>query len=302
MSRFAYRCGLIDIPNERSSHVLPTPRGGGVGILAVFLTTSIYLGMPLFTWLPASLLSVVSLFDDRLNLTSRTRLLVQFVASFAVIASAYYPPGHSWPALIAVSILLTLFLSGTANFYNFMDGINGIAGMTGTVAFALLAYYSSVTGQQYTLQLLALSAASLGFLPLNVPRAQVFMGDVGSILLGFTFASSTVFLSHSAADFMTLTGCLFPFYADTLSTLFVRWQAGEKLTQAHRRHLYQIIVNRMSIPHWKVSLGYAVLQLAIGFICVSLKDRPAYSACILAGCFTLWCFGMTVIRGRYESN
>ncbi len=301
MSRFAYRFGLIDIPNNRSSHVLPTPRGGGAGILAAFLIVSGFLRLPVYTWMPASLLAIVSFFDDRLSLTPRTRLLFQFTAAFLVVVPHSSSLHLNWPALAVITVALTIFLVGTANFYNFMDGINGIAGMSGVVAFALLAFFSNTSGQQqFTPQLLALSAACLGFLPLNVPLARVFMGDVGSILLGFVFASGTVFLSRSFADFMLLAGCLFPFYADTLSTLYVRWKDDEKLAQAHRRHLYQIFTNRMEVAHWKVSLGYATLQLSIGLLCLNLKSKPVYVACILMGSFVAWCLCMKAIRSRFE--
>lgn len=301
ISRSASRFGLIDIPNDRSSHVIPTPRGGGIGILVVFLAASLYQRLPVYMWLPASLLAVVSFLDDRLSLTPRIRLLFQLNAAFVTVVLHVWSYGPAWFPLVLVALPLTIYIAGTTNFYNFMDGINGIAGMAGVVAFALLAYFSFFNGHQdLAVQLLALSAASLGFLPLNVPAARIFMGDVGSILLGFSFASATVFLSRSLADFLALAGCLFPFYADTLSTLYTRWKAGEKLSQAHRRHLYQIVANKLRVSHWKVSLGYAMLQLSIGTICLSIKSRPVYLGCFLAGCFVVWCLCAMVIRNRYE--
>jgi len=301
MSRFAYRFGLIDFPNDRSSHLLPTPRGGGIGILVAFMTVSMCLRLPLYAWLPASLLAVVSFFDDRLNLAPRARLLFQFIAAFATIIPHFLSLQLTWPTLVIFAIPLAIYLAGTANFYNFMDGINGIAGMSGMVAFVLLAYFSFSNRQNdLALQMLALSAASLGFLPLNIPVARVFMGDVGSILLGFTFASATIALSCSIADFVALTSCLFPFYADTISTLYIRWKAGEKLSKAHRRHLYQILVNRLGWPHWKVSLCYAVLQLIIGAISLAIKFQAVYLICFLTGCFFAWCLCMRMVRVKYE--
>lgn len=125
MSRFAYRFGLIDIPNDRSSHVLPTPRGGGIGILTAFLIVSMYLRLPFYTWLPALLLAVVSFFDDRLNLTPRTRLMFQFIATFMAVAVPLFSLQQTWPALVIITILLTIYLAGTANFYNFMGVYSG---------------------------------------------------------------------------------------------------------------------------------------------------------------------------------
>ncbi|MBW1792430.1 MAG: UDP-N-acetylmuramyl pentapeptide phosphotransferase, partial [Deltaproteobacteria bacterium] len=92
--------------------------------------------------------------------------------------------------------------------------------------------------------------ACLGFLPFNMPTAKVFMGDVGSILLGFVFAGMVVYLSKNFMDFICLVAFLFPFYVDELTTMFVRVRDGEKLSKPHRRHLYQLLANEYQIPHW----------------------------------------------------
>jgi Fuc2NAc and GlcNAc transferase len=117
-----------------------------------------------------------------------------------------------------------------------MDGINGIAGITGIVAFGLLAYYASFSGLKAPLDILAICIllACAGFLPFNMPRARVFMGDVGSILLGFVFAGMVVYLSKSVMDFICLSAFLFPFYADELTTMIVRLKNGENLTKPRR--------------------------------------------------------------------
>jgi UDP-N-acetylmuramyl pentapeptide phosphotransferase/UDP-N-acetylglucosamine-1-phosphate transferase len=90
------------------------------------------------------------------------------------------------------------------------------------------------------------------------------MGDVGSILLGFVFASIVVMLSKSLLDFVCLSGFLFPFYADEFVTMAVRIRDGENLLKAHRRHFYQLLANEMGIDHWKVSIGYGILQFVVG--------------------------------------
>jgi Fuc2NAc and GlcNAc transferase len=151
------------------------------------------------------------------------------------------------------------------------------------------------------LQLIAVSAACLGFLPFNVPRARVFMGDVGSVLLGFVFASYALFLAQSPMEFLALAGCLFPFYSDTLITLFVRWRSGEKLSQAHRRHLYQILANQRQIPHWKISTGYSLIQAFIGISAIQLVNSPWLLCTFLGVSFLLWSFCTQLARKQWES-
>jgi Fuc2NAc and GlcNAc transferase len=112
----------------------------------------------------------------------------------------------------------------------------------------------------------------MGFLPFNVPKAKVFMGDVGSVLLGFVFAGMVVYLSNDVLDFICLSSFLFPFYADEFITMMVRLKDGENLTKAHRRHLDQLLANEGNIPHWKVSFGYGLFQFLIGISIIMLKD------------------------------
>jgi len=158
-----------------------------------------------------------------------------------------------------------LFVVASANVYNFMDGINGIAGITGIVAFTLLAWTGWMRGESSTwvLAAAALAAAVAGFLPFNFPRARVFMGDVGSILLGFVFAVFVVAWSRTLADLVMFCSFLFPFYADEWLTLVPRLRSGVSLLRPHRRHVYQVLANQMGMPHWKVSSLYGFVQLAV---------------------------------------
>ena len=143
-----------------------------------------------------------------------------------------------------------------------MDGINGIAGITGIVGFGLLAFSAFLSGSDSSFVTLAIcmSLSCLGFLPFNMPRARVFMGDVGSILLGFVFAGMVIWLSRNLLDFICLSAFLFPFYADEFTTMAVRIRDGENLTHPHRRHLYQLLTNEKGISHWKISVGYGLAQ------------------------------------------
>jgi len=104
-----------------------------------------------------------------------------------------------------------------------------------------------------------------------MPKARVFIGDVGSILLGFVFAGMVIALSKGFLDFICFTSFLFPFYADEFTTMAVRIRDGENLMRAHRRHLYQVLANEKGISHWKISVGYGLLQLVVGVSILMVK-------------------------------
>lgn len=264
MSRYAFALGLVDLPNGRSSHSAPTPRGGGIGLLLAFVVAASVAAVPVSLWLPATVLALVSFFDDRLELSPRLRLLFQFSTAAAVVFGVLFFD-YSLHSLVFVPFWL-LFVVGTANFYNFMDGINGIAGITGVVGFGLIALFASMAEANSALIQLstALAAACAGFLPFNLAKARVFMGDVGSILLGFVFACLVFYGTNDLASFLCLVFLLFPFYADALTTLYIRWRDGERLSQAHRRHLYQVLCNELGLPHWQVACGFGLVQLIVG--------------------------------------
>ena len=138
--------------------------------------------------------------------------------------------------------------------------------ITGIVGFGLLSLFKMISGGEKSFAFLSIgiSPSCLGFLPFNMPNAKVFMGDVGSILLGFVFAAMVVVLSKSIFDFVCLASFFFPFYADELTTMVVRIKDSENLLQPHRRHLYQFLANEMWIPHWKMSADFGMVQFAVG--------------------------------------
>ena len=273
VARQGRRLGLVDIPTARSSHVRPTPKGGGIGLLAGVVAAGLALRLPWHTWTPAVLVSAFSIWADRADIAPSIRLKVHFLAAFVFLFGHAGWGGDGWNNLLTC-IPWAVFIVGTANIYNFMDGINGIAGITGVVGFGLLsAFYARFHGDAEALWYGSLAAACAGFLPLNLPRARVFMGDVGSILLGFLFASGVVAASHSLQDFLCVVSFLFPFYADELTTMYIRFRRGEDLTVAHRRHIYQLLVNEMGYPHWKIAAVYGVMQAIIGVISMLLVSR-----------------------------
>lgn len=298
VSRFAGRFGLLDCPNERSSHCIPIPRGGGVGIFAAFLLSAVLTDVSMAFWLPLTAVSLLAFWGDRINLSPKLRLCIQLVLSaLLVVGAGHWPSNPLW--YLPWVFFWAVFIAGTANFYNFMDGINGISGITGIIGFGLLAGYISFNDGQTFLTTIAIYMAlsCLGFLPLNMPTARVFMGDIGSILLGSVFASLIFLASKTALDFVCMVSFLFTFYADELTTMFVRLKDGENLTQAHRRHIYQLLANEKGIPHWKISIGFGFLQLGIGVSAILVKPFGVLAVLILLIlCFITFAFGSLYLR------
>ena len=266
--------GLMDLPGYRSSHRRPTPKGGGIGIVIAFIVVSIFNTIPVTLWVPAVIISVIGLVDDRIELSKSKRLLMQVGCALVVLWGANPLFGLTvFPPLLSITIG-TLFIVGTANFFNFMDGINGIAGISASVGFGLLAIYGVLQGApaRFILLDLCMVAACIGFLPFNLPRAKVFMGDTGSVFLGFLFA---VIAWQSNATFLGVISCaafFFLIYADAATTFGIRIVEGDQILVAHRRHLYQILVNELGLAHWKVSLGYGIAQVLIGIIVIALQS------------------------------
>jgi Fuc2NAc and GlcNAc transferase len=287
MAHHGFKLSLVDYPNERSSHHSPVPKGGGIGILLAFLVAGWMVHAPANLMIPAAALSLVGFLGDKTHISPKIRLVVQFAASLISMSGIGLPWWTVAPAAV--------FVVGTANFFNFMDGINGIAGITGVVGFGLIGAFACgrAPGDPLGILALALAAACAGFLPFNLPDARVFMGDVGSILLGYVFACMAVRLSTGPADFFCLCAFLSMFYADELSTMCFRLKSGENLLLAHRRHTYQLLANEDGIAHWKISAGYGLIQLGVGACAWKALRYGPYSLVVLLGMGFLFFCGFT---------
>ena len=299
ISRWGSILGVLDRANHRSSHDGVVPKGGGIGILGTFVFCAWLLGFPYLVWISVGVMSLFSLYGDRREIPPKVRLCVQFVVTVGLLVGLLYWGDRGWVAYLLIP-LFSVFVVGTANYYNFMDGINGIAGITGVVGFGLVALFLKLTGGNEVFATLAIcmGLACLSFLPFNMPKAQVFMGDVGSVLLGFVYGGFVVGLSHGLNDFVVLCSFLFPFYADELITEHVRLRDGENLLEPHRRHVYQLLANEMGIAHWKVSVWYGVLQTVVGVGGLMIRG---YGIWVLMGYLGVWfvgfcCFGAWVRR------
>ena len=252
-----------DIPNERSLHSTPIPRVGGIALMAGVLSGWALL-MPFLAWwilLPAAGLFALSLLDDMRGLSAGTRLIGHFLAALVAVAGA-------WVSGAGVSLLwlipVLLFIVWMANLYNFMDGSDGLAGGMALFGFGSYGIGAWLGGNEmFALLNFSVAAAALGFLVFNFHPARVFMGDAGSIPLGFLAA---VFgMSGWQAGYWPLWFPLLvfsPFVADATVTLLKRARRGERLSQAHRSHYYQRLV-QMGWGHRNTALAeYALMLLA----------------------------------------
>ncbi len=219
--------------------------------------------------------------------------MIQFGCSVVFLAG-FFVLSHFNILFFIFIIPLSVYITGTSNFYNFMDGINGIAGITGVVGFMLLAVYGHIEGIDsiYPVLAVAMAFSCLGFLPFNIPKAKVFMGDIGSVLLGFVFGCLVVIMAKSLLDFVCLVAFLFPFYADELTTMVIRIKNGDSLTLPHRKHLYQILANEGGIDHWKISLAYGLAQLFVGISVMMIRHNGLGTVLLLLAlffCLFSWC-------------
>jgi UDP-N-acetylmuramyl pentapeptide phosphotransferase/UDP-N-acetylglucosamine-1-phosphate transferase len=249
------RAAVLDHPNERSLHEAPTPRGGGIALIAAILFAWLALigagavGPRLLVILcGAALLAAISWIDDLRGLSPATRLLAQFVAvglgMLALIPAG--PVFQFWlmPGLdAAAAALLWLWF---VNLFNFMDGIDGLAGSeAAAIGIGLVVFASVGTGSDPGLAALAgtAAAAALGFLVWNWAPAKIFLGDVGSVPLGYLLG---FLLLEVAARGHWKIALIVPLYflADATLTLLRRLARGERVWQAHRQHFYQRAVQR----------------------------------------------------------
>ena len=290
---------VLDHPNDRSAHTHPTPKGGGVGIVVAFLVGVLILyryadfarlAEPYFLAVigAAAAMALVALLDDLLDWPFTVKLGAQVLAALVAVGSGVYLRDYRLPYIGGVyvgwlgpAITIGWILFAT-NAMNFIDGLNGLAAGVTLVASGFLAAIAATHAGWFAyFAALLLAAGVAGFLPFNFPRARIFMGDVGSQFCGFVLAVLAVVASRFEGvelSFllvpMLLSGVLF----DVAFTLARRLLAGERVTQAHRGHLYQVAA-RAGVPAWAVTLihvGFAAFggSVALWFIAASGAAKP----------------------------
>jgi len=315
---------MLDIPNERSSHTQPTPRGGGLLIVLVTLA-GLWLAAPFlggsgeqapalaaFT-LGAALIAWVSWRDDLLPVSNRVRFGAHAAGALAVIVFVGFWRTVELPLLSPFALgwlgvpLTFLWLAGLTNAYNFMDGIDGLAGGQAVVAgLGWLALGQLVGLPVVSLVGVLVAGSSLGFLGHNWPPARIFMGDVGSAFLGFTLATLAV-LGGLADARLPFAGVLvlWPFVFDTTFTLLRRLRRGENIFAAHRSHLYQ----RLVIAGWRhrtvtlLYLGLALLGVGLALAWVGGLPGGALAAALLPPlCALLLWWGVVRVEATARSS
>lgn len=300
--RYALNRSLMDAPDDpRRNHRVATPRGGGIAMLVVLLSATALLAFATPGNGTALLLAAVSLilvggigwWDDHRALPAWWRLLVHALAAVGLpLAGALL----GWPTWVGwLGALLALVLT---NVWNFMDGIDGIAASQAGVAALVIAALSTDPWRSFCL---ALAGAALGFLVWNFPKARIFMGDVGSGLLGVALAWGWA----AATAMFPVAGLLIlfvlaPFLVDAGLTLAGRVLRRERWWEGHSSHTYQILARRLG-RHWPVTLGYltvTVTAVIAALLLARLQLRPGFISPWLVAWYTACAGGWWMLRRR----
>jgi UDP-N-acetylmuramyl pentapeptide phosphotransferase/UDP-N-acetylglucosamine-1-phosphate transferase len=266
---YALRNKIVDIPNERSLHDIPIPKGGGIAI-----TLTWYAGITLlyftgiierdlyYALLSGIIIAVVSLADDLRGLTPFIRLIAHFLA--AILAFYFLNglrpliiPGFNVNYNFLIYPLAIVGMVWFINLFNFMDGVDGFASVE-VITISCVLFIMS-----WNLLTILLISCITGFLCWNWPKAKIFMGDVGSTQLGFILVVLGIYF-HNTLEFSILNWIMLtsPFWFDATLTLFRRWRNKEKLSEAHRKHVYQRIV-QAGFSHAKVNIFLIFINIFI---------------------------------------
>ncbi|HVT04898.1 MAG TPA: glycosyltransferase family 4 protein [Thermoanaerobaculia bacterium] len=309
----AHRFDLLDRPNERSSHLRPTPRTGGVSIIAGIGVASVAAGAlgdrSMSIVLAASaIVALTGFIDDLRGLHAWQKFSGQVIATTLVILSGHtLAEAMSLPLVGEISlgvfaVVGFLWIIGLTNAYNFMDGLNGIAALQAVItsmalSLALIAGADSLHRSD-GLVLIALAGAALGFLPFNFPSGSIFMGDVGSGAIGFLLAA-IVLRTHGVPCVVPVAlFSLFPFLFDSFVTFVRRLFNREPVFSPHRSHFYQRL-NILGWSHVQVTLLWGSLAL-VGAILALLYCRDA-SALVGSGLVVLFLhLGIALLITRAE--
>jgi UDP-GlcNAc:undecaprenyl-phosphate/decaprenyl-phosphate GlcNAc-1-phosphate transferase len=279
---------ILDHPNGRSAHALPTPRGGGVGVVLAFMAGMLVLYQVaesariaerqfIGVILAAIAIAGVALVDDVRTLSARLRLGCQVAAALVAVASDLTISRLALPYIGVVELgfggtLLTLFwIIGCTNAVNFMDGLDGLVGGVLLIACAALCAIAALQGGGFVYAAaLFLTAGFAGFLPFNLHPARIFMGDVGSQFAGFMLAVLAVAASRfdvNQLSFLIVPLLIFALLFDAGFTLLRRAAMGDRVGAPHRTHLYQMAqragmgTRAVAATHWAFAAFHAGLAL-----------------------------------------
>ena len=297
---------VLDLPNERSLHEIPTPRGGGLAIAAAVLVIGA-ISVAVLEWktdliwlgLAGLLTAGLSYVDDRAPVHPGFRISAHFVIAFGLAAGGFVLeelrlPGVSWalPDWTGVG-LCVLYIVWMLNLYNFMDGMDGFAAGMAVLGFGSFAVLGLMAdGVLFAAISLAIAAAAGGFLCFNFPPARLFMGDVGSSFLGLLAAGMSLWADREQLFPLWIGVVVFsPFIVDATVTLGRRVVRGERVWRAHRSHFYQRLV-QIGWGHRKTVLWeYSLMVVSSTVAIAALMLSPAGQWLLLCG----WGLAYTMI-------
>lgn len=303
--RYARRRRLLDLPGERRSHTVPTPRGGGLGITLACLAGCTWaaavgilpVGAALAAGLGLALVAGIGWIDDHRPLSPLSRLLVQCLAG-AALALGILDLQGGWAWALAAALAVPVLV----NVWNFMDGIDGLATTQAMIALACFALLAPAP-----LDVVGWGAfgACCGFLPFNYPRARIFLGDVGSGTLGYLLAAVGVWAAmkgggqggRMGAQPWLLLLPLSAFLVDASLTLMSRIRRGEQWWLPHVSHLYQRLV-RHCASHLRVSNAYGLFSLLAGWLAYVASASGTLCSIAVTGAWLLLATVAWVFAGR----
>jgi UDP-N-acetylmuramyl pentapeptide phosphotransferase/UDP-N-acetylglucosamine-1-phosphate transferase len=320
LRRWAPRVRLIDVPNERSSHRKPTPRGGGLSFVVIapvmtagaILSRGITVSPGIWALFAGSMVvAAVSLADDRWCLPILVRFGAHIVGALILMAGAGWIHEVTLPGGTILSLggwgfpLTFIWIVGLTNAYNFMDGIDGLAAGQAIIAAASMAWLAQLLGISFVSLAMAIVAGSvLGFLPHNWPPAKIFMGDVGSAFLGFMFAGWAVLTSKSGSKplpFFAWVIVMAPFVFDTVATLISRIVRRQRWYEAHREHFYQRLIRR-GWSHLAVTRLYLGAAAVLGFATIAFYGYSRISVLLFAGIIATPLVGIVLLVRNIENR
>lgn len=291
---------IQDIPNERSLHSKAVPRTGGIGLLiGVFVGWSFIVSvLPWWLLVPLIFLFAISILDDIYSLPVKQRLLAHMGAAVVLLLGGGMFDTYG----IVATVAIFFFVVWMTNLYNFMDGSDGLAGGMALFGFASYGIAAWMT-QEYALASanFVIAAAALAFLLFNFHPAKIFMGDAGSIPLGFLAAAMGLWgvqLQCWAAWFPLLV--FSPFIVDASVTLFKRALRGAKITEAHRDHYYQHAI-QLGAGHRNVALFEYALMLMCGLLALWCKEQ-SFPWVMLLWCVSFYALCMYLLDARWHKK
>ena len=284
---------IMDEPNHRSSHTKAIPRAGGVSIVITFFIGLAATGLMgeldsierpvLYGFIfSALLISIISLVDDISEQTATFKAFTHMIAVvvvlyFGIVLDELSSPFGDIPLGWVGYVISFLWIIGLTNAYNFMDGLDGLAGGVAVITslfFMIITFHEGSTFV-YIISY-SLLAGALGFMFLNYPPAKIILGDVGAAFLGFVFAVLAIIAARydeSKTSFLVMPLLMFNFIYDTSFTFIRRLLKGEKVTEAHRTHIYQLL-NRSGYSHLEVVLTQYCMVFLQGLGAIWLINIP----------------------------